>query len=291
MKNKKIALLYRKDNPLLERLEKEFQVDFTDVISLDPKDKRTEYPGNEKYLKEISRDYDIIFTDNTMFTDDVGTMWSYGLKNAFSVYKFIEKENWLENVGQLVDHYKRNGKDVVINSYGLTHHLSNIEGLIENLEKTIGAKKSEELKKKSNVKVDELQFTDRLSSSIKDYYLAYLLGETLGVKVVHYGPFEKNAWKGRKKITDALSDIGTNPNNSVVLVDHHVKSDVFNYFGEGKGINETGFDKVKVYPICSCCIDSDGAYFREDGFNADKGICENVFFPTIVKAIKEFIKK
>ena len=277
---KKSILVYRGGNPLMKALEDGLKDSGTDIVCLDMTDERTKMtydkdgmdvtnPAKAKYMQELNSQYDAVFTDNTMYEKSLKS-----LENVVSVYSLL-KRDMIEITKKVSEYFKGKGLDAVINSYGLKDHLSPSDDIVSRLEKMIGDEKSKEIK----TKIEAMKYEPHGS------YLAYLLGEVTNTKVLPIGDCVSNPFKYPmgSVIEKRLSEMNTDPEKTVVLVDHHV------YHFDAKN-----FDKLQIYPVCQCCGGLEGHYLEKlqsEGFKiADANFKDKAYIPDILAKIRETTK-
>ncbi len=275
-------------NPLFSRLEREL-LGIVEAQTKTYSELRAIFESDEnkrKYAEEL-RQYDLILTDNSV-TKSLEEITKY-LENSpqiHSVYDLLNKlteESALDDdpyraIEKITAQLRSEGKEVAILPYALEDHFT---FKTEELEKRLGEGKVKDINQKLkkgfyDFKTDSFIPEKKLDGSNES--LAYALGELFGVKVitckVYRNPdpvkaaLERAKVKGFKierdqygtsfsgKITDALSEIELNPEKTIILADHHI------YHLENKGVIESGFNQVEIYPICQCCSNTNPFYLE-----------------------------
>lgn len=100
--------------------------------------------------------------------------------------------------------------------------------------------------------------TDQVREHLKekdraDAYFTLLLEKAIGVSLIPYNDtfcFYKSIRTGiRGDARAALQQMGIDPNNTVVLIDHHAAT-----YPAEIDLASSGFDQLSLYPIDPCCI-------------------------------------
>ena len=286
IKMKKAIMVYRGDNPLFKALEERLG-NLVDSNSIPMDDERVKDEEKKKYIKELKDKFDLVLTDNTMHV--------YGLDNIISIYEILG-EDWIGDVKRNVDYFKEKENGVVINPYGLTHHLDHLykgiddSTIFKQLKENVGQKTVEELKER----VKNLPYDLRKDEhDEKSYHLAELLAIVTKTKVIPHDSFFMYRASGgfanyKGKITEALKKINVEPSQAIVFVDHHIRN------LHDNAVKQTEFDKVSISPICMCCIGLNDTYIeslKEHGFNVKKGPTNDLYLLEAEKKIKELVEK
>ena len=258
---KNAILIYRGNNPLLEVISKTLENNLeTKTIDPDTYMKMTQ-DDRATMVDELSKNYNHVFTDNTMYKRGDNIVSLYHLMRDLMI------EDWPDKIKKIADYIKENGKEPVIFPFAINDHMRHFwefreeDTDISELETKLGPEKTEEIKQHY---CNEKGFTsDRFHISRgekdkKNIYISQLLGEIIGIKVLPFaedlgGPgFKVTSHRGDMEyagtVTDALKEINVDPSEAVLLGDHHLR-----YFTK-ESIKKTELDSVEFYPICQCCL-------------------------------------
>jgi len=283
---KNAIFVYRGNNPLFGVMERELRGENIKTKIISQKEyKEMSYDVREGMIKDLSRTYGLVITDNTM-----------GVKgsNICSLYDLMSDlmhEDWPEQVKKVADFIKEKGREPIIFPFAMSDHLgcywhwkSGYEMDTRELETKLGQEKTEEIKNSyengfCKKGFDKNPFSIPLSQKYgKDIYISKLLEgltkipalpfaedwESPGFKVIS----DRGNIKYEGTIPEALGKMSHEDLSKIVLLcDHHLRG------FSGKDVKGMGLDKVKVYPICRCCLSLDNeARVSYNGEMEKKGI-------------------
>ena len=276
-------LVYRGDNPVFDRLSKDLSFE-TEKIP-DGDDRVTNEEALKSFYDEEASRYDNIFTDDKAHHEDY--------PNVVNAYNLVDSllgegdiERWPDRVGSVADHFRNKDRQPIISPYGLSHHFSNGYETIEDKLK----EHADDPRKHKQAARDLQMPTVYGDSNKKDVRFAGLLSEYTNTPSIPYdtGSFKmvqerRGGTKVNGSVAEGIIDAGVDPDEAVVLTDHHVR-DV--------DAQESGFASVDIYTICQCCIGLDPAYqdsLEKKGFNFVRdNVEEDVFYPELRSRIMEY---
>ena len=259
---KKIALVYCGSNPLCTIVEQEFSGLIQKSLSISPEDPMLEdWKVKEAFMDNIAEEYDLILTDNTLSTTEGNKSKQI---NLYRILKEPSFEEWLEDVQAVITHYRNQGKKLTINAYGLADHMWMVVPQEERdrfawislqLESRVDSALLPKIKTKAEEQGNAVLTREEAKKKRhrENAYFAYLLGEVTSIPIIPYDSLFRFTQVGTPGILGnvqvALQEIGLDPENTVVFIDHHAAT-----YPSKEHLVWSGFDQLPLYPIDPCCI-------------------------------------
>ena len=96
----------------------------------------------------------------------------------------------------------------------------------------------------------------------KNFDVPIISDTDFGFTNVNQGPTDSGS-SGQSNIVEILQNMGINPENTVLLADHHLRKI------QAQEVQERGLDKVEIVRICPCCLIMSGGHPEEQEFGEE----------------------
>ncbi len=270
---KPAALVYRGDNPLCVALSARLS-DVMDSIRIDADDDRLGSPESiRNFFEPIGEKYQSIFSDYFVWSRCVGE--SAKIKSVYRILSELHTEEgkkpydfWLEQVKAVFDYFRGSGKQVVILDYGIKDHCYEMfnrgatdVGIALHIHDNLLAQNEIESDEQQTPTIPKIIFSSLNQRDFSRQYRSRF--PNCGEWEQRFRMFHNQRLETHGTIQDALDFLGVEPDNAVIVGDHHV------YYLRGKAVEDAGFDHVDFHPICPCCVGLEPHYLEnliEHGF-------------------------